>query len=83
MPSLLVPNPASPVPQQCRPGARAGLVLAPLAMAHAGRVTVDVEQSAAAHKRRAAAREHSAECIVAQAVFAGAQVSSQEQPQEE
>jgi hypothetical protein len=50
-------------------------MLAPLAMALAGLTTVDVGQAPVVRKgsSRVATSAHSAECIVAQAVFAGAQ----------
>ena len=83
MPCVLVPDP--PLPQRCGAAARTGLVLAPLAMALAGLTTVDVGQPPVARKSgsRLAAGGHSAECLVAQAVFAGAQVAPSEQRSED
>jgi hypothetical protein len=75
MPCVLVPDPPSPLPQHSGAAARTSLVLAPLAMALAGLAIVDVGQPVARKSTgRPAVREPSAECLVAQAVFAGAQL---------
>lgn len=81
MPCALVPDPVSQLPQQ-RSGvaARAGLVLAPLAMALLGLTTVDVDSAPAARDSRVVVAQQSAECIVARAVFAGAHVRRVAEP---
>lgn len=80
MPCAFAPDSLCPMPQPRGGGAaRAALVLAPLAMTLSGLIAV-VDSAPVAPKGRVAMAQQSAECIVARAVFAGAQVRRVAEP---